>query len=83
MNDRDNWRGTVEMIRRAGTRKGRVTGGYFSIEGIRLHERAIRAGVVVSQAITDLLVSKRILPLVYKTFAGRSAGAGLPAPDSR
>jgi len=47
----DNWQGTVEMIRRAGTRKGRVTGGYFSIEGIRLHERALRAGVPVQRAI--------------------------------
>ncbi len=52
MNDMNNWRGTVEMIRRAGTRKGRATGGYFSIEGIRLHERAVRAGVLVSHAIT-------------------------------
>jgi TrmH family RNA methyltransferase len=51
MNPQGNWQGTVEMIRRAGTRKGRETGGYFSIEGIRLHERALRAGVPVPQAI--------------------------------
>ncbi len=47
----NNWQGAVEMIRRAGTRKGRAAGGCFSIEGIRLHERAIRAGVRVQQAI--------------------------------
>lgn len=51
MNQANNWQGAVEMIRRAGTRKGRATGGYFSIEGIRLHERALRAGVRVQQAI--------------------------------
>ena len=41
------------MICRAATRKGREVGGYFSIEGIRLHERALRAGVQVEQAIVD------------------------------
>ncbi len=40
------------MIRRAATSKGRAESGYFSIEGIRLHERAVRAGVKVEQAIT-------------------------------
>lgn len=51
MDQANNWHGTVEKIRRAGTRKGRVTSGFFSIEGIRLHERAVRAGVHVQQAI--------------------------------
>ena len=54
MNKANNWHGTVEMIRRAETRKGRATGGYFSIEGIRLHERALRAGVHVQQAIVTI-----------------------------
>lgn len=49
MNQANNWQGVVEMIRRAGTRRGRERGGYFSIEGIRLHERALRAGVPVLQ----------------------------------
>jgi len=39
------------MIRRAGTRKGRAASGFFSIEGIRLHERALHAGVYVQKAI--------------------------------
>ncbi|NCF65858.1 MAG: hypothetical protein GWP61_07785 [Chloroflexi bacterium] len=51
MNHEASWRGAVEMIRRAATRKGREVGGFFSIEGIRLHERALRAGVQVEQAI--------------------------------
>jgi TrmH family RNA methyltransferase len=58
MSETNNWRGTVEMIRRAGTRKGRATGGYFSIEGIRLHERALRAGVRVQQAIVTTSFQK-------------------------
>ncbi len=40
------------MIRRVSTRKGRETSGAFSIEGVRLHERALRAGVPVTQVIT-------------------------------
>jgi TrmH family RNA methyltransferase len=51
MNQETSWHGTVEMIRRAATRKGREAGGYFTIEGIRLHERALRAGVQVEQAV--------------------------------
>jgi tRNA G18 (ribose-2'-O)-methylase SpoU len=51
MNHEASWRGAVELIRRAATRKGREVGGFFSIEGIRLHERALRAGVQVEQAI--------------------------------
>jgi RNA methyltransferase, TrmH family len=49
-----DWHGKVEMIRRAATSKGRAESGYFSIEGVRLHERAVRAGVRVEQAITTL-----------------------------
>lgn len=51
MNQEASWQGTVEMIRRATTRKGREAGGYFTIEGIRLHERALRAGVQIEQAV--------------------------------
>jgi TrmH family RNA methyltransferase len=51
MGNRDKWRGAVEAVRRAETAKGRAASGYFSIEGIRLHERAIRAGWQVEKAI--------------------------------
>ena len=54
MTNQTNWRGTVEMIRRAATSRGRADSGYFSIEGLRLHERAVRAGTKVEQAITTL-----------------------------
>lgn len=42
----------IEMVRRTATRKGRERSGFFSIEGIRLHERAMRAGVKIEAAIT-------------------------------
>jgi TrmH family RNA methyltransferase len=69
MNQANNWQGTVEMIRRAGTRKGRATGGYFSIEGIRLHERALRAGVRVQQAIVTTSFLKDSSARVQKLLA--------------
>ncbi|HRQ41173.1 MAG TPA: RNA methyltransferase [Chloroflexota bacterium] len=40
-----NWRGAVEMVRRTMTAVGRRQTGLYPIEGIRLHERALRAGL--------------------------------------
>ncbi|WP_420644775.1 TrmH family RNA methyltransferase [Candidatus Leptofilum sp.] len=37
------WQSVRTMIERTATAKGRASSGYFSIEGTRLHERAIRA----------------------------------------
>mgnify|MGYP001547717789 CR=1 FL=1 len=51
MKQTNDWQGPVQMIRRVRTRKGREMSGAFSIEGIRLHERALRAGVLVTQVI--------------------------------
>ena len=51
MHDPEKWRGHVERIRRAATAKGRASGGFFSIEGTRLHERALRAGWRVELAV--------------------------------
>lgn len=45
------WRGAVEMVKRASSPKGRALTGLFSIEGTRLHERALRAGIHVEQAV--------------------------------
>jgi TrmH family RNA methyltransferase len=50
------WQTIRTMIERTATAKGRATSGYFSIEGTRLHERALRAdwwptAVLVSQTI--------------------------------
>lgn len=46
-----NWQGAVEMVRRVASAKGRAQHGRFSIEGIRLHERALRAGVPLEQVL--------------------------------
>lgn len=40
------WQGTAEMIRRTHTVRGREAAGLYSIEGTRLVERALRAGVI-------------------------------------
>jgi TrmH family RNA methyltransferase len=40
-----SWQSIRTMIERTATAKGRAASGCFSIEGTRLHERALRAGV--------------------------------------
>jgi TrmH family RNA methyltransferase len=57
------------MVRRAGTRKGREKSGYFAIEGLRLHERAVRAGVTVPHAIMTAGFMKEPSPRVQKLIA--------------
>lgn len=39
------WQSVLSMIERTATARGRAASGCFSIEGTRLHERALRAGV--------------------------------------
>ena len=51
-----SWQSIRTMIERTATAKGRAASGCFSIEGTRLHERALRAGVypkavLVSEAV--------------------------------
>lgn len=57
MAEKNNWQGAVEQIRRAATTKGRKQLGCYSIEGIRLHERALNADVeiVLCTIAKDLL----------------------------
>lgn len=52
----NSWQSIRTMIERTATAKGRAASGCFSIEGTRLHERALRAGVypqavLVSEAV--------------------------------
>ncbi len=44
MSANQKWKPIVTQLERVATRKGRQQTGHFSIEGIRLHERALRAG---------------------------------------
>ena len=69
MSNQDDWRGMVEQVRRTGTARGRAGSGWFSIEGIRLHERALRAGWQVESAVLGqsfgLAASSRIQTLIH------------------
>jgi TrmH family RNA methyltransferase len=42
-----SWQGAVEQVRRTMTAVGRAQTGLYAIEGIRLHERALRAGLTL------------------------------------
>lgn len=48
---KEAWRGIFEQVRRVQTPLGRAQTGMYSIEGIRLHERALRAGVSLAHVI--------------------------------
>lgn len=48
---KEPWRGLLADIERAATARGRERLGCFSIEGTRLHERALRAGAPVRKAL--------------------------------
>ncbi|MEE9126792.1 MAG: RNA methyltransferase [Planctomycetota bacterium] len=50
---RRTWRTVVTDLERSLTARGRATLGEFSIEGTRLHERALRAGVQVERAVAS------------------------------
>ncbi|MFN2137462.1 MAG: TrmH family RNA methyltransferase [Candidatus Promineifilaceae bacterium] len=51
MSDETVWRSAAEVVRRTMTARGRASSGLYSIEGIRLHERALRAGKRVQTAV--------------------------------
>jgi TrmH family RNA methyltransferase len=46
-----DWRGVAEAIRRAATRRGRSGSGCSVVEGVRLHERALRGGAAVDSVL--------------------------------
>lgn len=70
------------MVRRAATAKGRERSGYFSIEGIRLHERALRAGWQVESAVLGCSfrqdMSPRIQTLLRDLEASGSSLVDVP-----
>lgn len=45
------WRGVWAMVQRVATARGREEAGCFSLEGTRLHERAWRAGIPLTDAL--------------------------------
>ena len=62
MSSKSAWRGVVEQFRRVMTPKGRQASGFYSIEGIRLHERALRAEMPIQQVIVGENWAKRPFP---------------------
>jgi TrmH family RNA methyltransferase len=78
MDGGNNWRGTVEMVRRAATAKGRAQSGCFSIEGIRLHERALRAGWQIERCVLGRSFSQDPSPRIQSLLLDlEKAGSNL------
>jgi len=79
-----DWRNLLADIERVATAAGRSAVGCFSIEGMRLHERALAAGVVPRAVLVGECAlhqpSARLTPLLDRL---RDAGSDLrSAPDS-
>ncbi len=80
----NNWQGAVEAVRRASRAKGRAKHGRFSIEGIRLHERALRADVPLELVlITESLwqnTSERVQKLLAELATAVPSLVTIPDP---
>ena len=83
MSHQNDWRGTVEAVRRAATARGRAASGYFSIEGLRLHERAVHAGWQVEAAIISQSLHGNDSPRIQTLMQDLEAGGCrlVPVPD--
>lgn len=54
MGRQERWRGVIAEIERCGTPRGREGTGCLRIEGVRLHERALRSGATITQVVHGL-----------------------------
>ena len=73
MNQLANWRGAVEQIRRASSARGRARTGTYTIEGTRLHERALRAGLRAPLALVGAGYRRDPAPRVQTLLAALAA----------
>jgi TrmH family RNA methyltransferase len=74
----------IEMIRRAGGARGRQITGRYSIEGIRLAERALRAGAPLEAALVAERLAQSADPR-HRDLLATLRAAGCPvtiAPDA-
>lgn len=81
---RETWRGIFEQVRRVQTPRGRARTGLYSIEGFRLHERALRAGVPIEHVIVAACVREDRTERV-KALLAELKTAGIPmttVPDT-
>ncbi|MCA9961486.1 MAG: RNA methyltransferase [Anaerolineales bacterium] len=77
------WKPLVAQLERVTTRRGRQQTGFFSIEGIRLHERALRAGNAPTQVLLSASLFTTTSERVQQLLAAlQAAGSDLiVAPD--
>ncbi len=81
---KEAWRGIFEQVRRVQTPKGRARTGQYSIEGFRLHERALRAGVPIEHVVVAAQVQEDGTERVRALLAELTS-AGVPVttvPDT-
>jgi TrmH family RNA methyltransferase len=71
---RTPWGGLLAAIERTATRRGRERQGCYAIEGLRLHERALRAGLRVEQALVGESFAAPRSPRVERLHAALIAG---------
>jgi len=78
-----DWRGVAEDLRRASSRRGRRRVGCCAVEGLRLHERALRAGARVEAVLVGESFRKDPGERGSSLIADLEAGAGkvLVVPD--
>lgn len=55
----EDWRGLAERVRRAASAGGRSAEGRFVLEGSRLHERALRAGLAIEAVLIGRSLAHR------------------------
>lgn len=79
-----NWRGAVEMVRRTLTAVGRQQTGLYPIEGIRLHERALRAGLTFELTILAEKLAQENSLRIQELLTHLPPATGLlqPIPDT-
>jgi len=84
MSKRQPWQGDLEQVRRAHTARGRAQSGTFVIEGVRLHERALRAGRTIEMALIAESLPDAAPPRLEALLTGLAAqGTRLvPVPDA-
>lgn len=78
MTVKHTWRRLVAEIEAAGTRQGRERLGACSLEGTRLFERALRAGVRIERAITTLTLLDEPTPREADLLAALEAQGCTP-----
>jgi TrmH family RNA methyltransferase len=74
----------LEAVRRVSTAHGRARSGMFSIEGLRLHERAVRGGTRVERALVGRTLFDDPAPRVRRLLSDlQASGCGVVCVEDR